>query len=243
MTQTSSLLKTLKKQLKANGTTYADVARLLKLSEASVKRAFAEESFTLRRLEKICQMLGMELSELVLAMEHDRHTVTQLSREQEETIVSDPVLLLITVCVINGYTYTELFDQYQIDPHDGMQKLAMLDRLKIIDLLPGNRIKLLVAPNFSWIANGPIQKYFQQRVEQDFFSSRFDKKTECLIVLNGLLSDSGNADLQKHMRRLGQEFTERCQNEKALTIDQRHGTTIVMALRQWQHSVFEQYKK
>lgn len=243
MTQTSSLLKTLKKQLKANDATYADVARLLELSEASVKRSFAEENFTLHRLEKICQMLGMELSELVLAMENDRDAVTQLSKEQEETIVSDPLLLLIAVCVVNGYTYKDLFDQYQIDPHEGMQKLAILDRLKIIDLLPGNRIKLLVAPNFSWLPNGPMQRFFQQRVEKDFFNSRFDKDTESLIVLNGLLSDNGNSGLQKHLRRLAQEFTQRCQEEKSLSIDERHGTTIVVALRQWKHSLFEQYKK
>ncbi len=243
MAQTDLLIKTLKKQLKAHGKTYADVAKLLDLSEASVKRLFAEQNFTLQRLEKICLMLGLELAELVQAMVNDRNAVTQLTWEQEQIIVSDMLLLMLAVCVINGYTYDDLFSQYQLDRHECLQKLVVLDRLKIIELLPGNRIKLLVAPNFSWIPNGPIQKLFQERVEQDFFNSRFDKKTEHLIVLNGLLSESGNAEFQKKMRRLANEFADVCQQEKPLAIDKRHGTTVVVALRQWQYSLFEKYKK
>ena len=56
MAQVSSLIETLKKQLKAHGKTYADVAAALDLSEASVKRLFAEESFTLQRLSLVCNL-------------------------------------------------------------------------------------------------------------------------------------------------------------------------------------------
>ena len=33
--------------------------------------------------------------------------------------------------------------------------------MKIIELQPGNRVKMLVAPNFDWIPNGPIQQFFE----------------------------------------------------------------------------------
>jgi len=54
-------MTTLKKQLKAHGKTYADVAELLQLSEASVKRLFAEQSFTLKRLERIFRTILLSL--------------------------------------------------------------------------------------------------------------------------------------------------------------------------------------
>lgn len=243
MAQTSSLIKTLKKQLKAYGKTYADVAQLLELSEASVKRLFAEENFTLQRLEKICHFMGLELTDLMDAMVSAQHSVSELTWEQEEIIVSDMLLLMITVCVTNGYTYEELFTQYNIDKHECIQKLAILDRLKIIDLLPANRIKLRISPDFSWIKRGPIQQFFQKKIEKDFFNSQFDKDTESLIVLNGLLSDRGNAEFQKRLRRLARNFSELCAEDKTLTIDQRHGTTMVVAMRQWQYSLFKAYQK
>lgn len=243
MAQTDSLIKTLKKQLKAQGKTYADVAAALDLSEASVKRLFAEQNFTLLRLEKICQLLGMDFVELVQAMSDERNNVAQLSREQEHEIVSDLLLLMVTVCLINGYRYEDLFTQHQLDRNDVMRKLAQLDRLKIIDLLPGNRIKLRIAPNFSWIPNGPIQQFFLTKIEQDFFNSRFDSDTERLLVINGLLSDAGNASVQKKMQRLANDFTEHCDDDRDVDIEQRHGTTLVIAIRQWQYRLFDQYQK
>ena len=65
MSQTNNLLLALKKQLRAQGKTYADVAQLLDLSEASVKRLFASQSFTLQRLEQLCDWLQIEFSELM----------------------------------------------------------------------------------------------------------------------------------------------------------------------------------
>lgn len=243
MPQITPLITTLKKQLKAQGKTYADVAELLQLSEASVKRLFAEQNFTLHRLECICHMMGLEISDLVQNMASEQHKIVQMSLEQEAEIAADLLLLMITVCVINGYTYEDLLEQYDICEHECLQKLALLDRLKIIDLLPGNRIKLLVAPDFSWHANGAIQRFFQEKVEQDFFNSRFDKEHEQLMVINGLLSPSSNAEFQKKTRSLALEFTHLAQQDKSLPMSKKHGTSVVLAMRQWQFGLFEAFKK
>ena len=65
MAQINPLLKTLKKALKAHGLTYLKIAEALELSEASVKRLFAEQTISLQRLEQICQLMEMEISDLV----------------------------------------------------------------------------------------------------------------------------------------------------------------------------------
>ena len=63
--QTSALIATLKRQLKASGKTYQDIATLLDLSEASIKRLFRDGELSLPRLEKICDAIGLELTELI----------------------------------------------------------------------------------------------------------------------------------------------------------------------------------
>jgi len=241
--QIHALVKTLKKQLKAHGKTYADVAKLLALSEASVKRLFAEENFTLQRLELICDMLELEFSELVGKMAQDQQHISQLTDAQEKEIAADILLLLIAVCVINGYSYLDILQRYEIKETECIQKLAQLDRLKIIELMPGNRIKLKVAANFNWLPNGPIQKFFHEKVQQDFFSSRFNKEHEKLVVLNGLLSNNSNLEFQKKIQRLANEFDSLNHEDKGLPIDQRFGTTVVLAMRQWQYSLFEGLRK
>ncbi len=243
MAQVAPLIDTLKRELKAQGKTYIDVAEQLELSEASVKRLFAERNFTLQRLEAICDLLNLELSELFQMMSKEQRQLTQLTREQEKEIANDLILLLITVSVISGMTYSDIRNAYNISETDCIQKLAKLDRLKIIELLPGNRVKLLIAPNFHWLPNGPIQQFFQEKVEQDFFSSRFDKANEKLIVTNAILTNSSNARLQKKMERLAAEFNELMQEDHSAPNDKKHGTTMVLAIRQWQYSLFKKILK
>lgn len=243
MTQVARLIDTLKQHLKAHGKTYADVAVALGLSEASVKRLFAERTLTLQRLETICRLIDFELGDLILAMQAREQRLQELSEAQEEEICNDPLLLLVAVCIINGYGFADIVGQYRLSEADCIAKLARLDRLKLIELLPGNRIKLRIAPSFRWRAGGPIQRFFQAHVAGDFFRSRFDGDTEQLLVLNGLLSRTANAEWQKRLQRLARDFHELSRSEAGLPLEQRFGTTTVLAVRQWRYGLFESYAR
>lgn len=238
MAQTVALLSTLKKALKAGGYTYADVARKLGLTEASVKRLFSERSFSLNRLDQVCQLLQIELSDLVRLMEENNTRITQLTEKQEMEIAGDITLLLVAICALNKWSMKEIVDHYAISENECVGYLARLDKLGIIDLLPGNRFKLLVAVNFRWLENGPIQRFFQTRVESDFFNSRFDKNTEKLRVLNGMLSNDSLDILKTKLEKLGVEFRDLNDSDTKLDLLERHGTTMVVALRQWEYGLF-----
>ena len=63
MSESYTLIKELKRQLKLAGLHYADVAQHLDLSEGSVKRLLAEgQHISLERLERICQLIGLEMA-------------------------------------------------------------------------------------------------------------------------------------------------------------------------------------
>lgn len=243
MNQTSELIKTLKKQLRASGITYAQIAKNLELSEASVKRLFSEESFTIQRLEAVCELAGLELSDLVVLAQKSRRQMETLSLEQEQEIAGDIALLLVTVSVINGFGFGDLQSYYELSEHDCIQKLAKLDRLGLLDLLPGNRIKLRISPNFRWQRNGPIQKFFQDKIEQDFFNSRFDGDNEKLLVLNGLFSPGNNKILQEKMEQFSHEFSDLHKRDSPLPMNKKFGATMVLALREWQYNLFADYVK
>jgi transcriptional regulator with XRE-family HTH domain len=238
MGQTRELVATLKAALKAQGKTYADVARVLDLTEASVKRIFSQQNFSLHRLDRVCQMLGMDISDLVQLMNEGRQQLQQLTWEQEEELTADVTLMLVAVCVLNRWTLDEILGYYRISEHECIRHLARLDRLRLIELLPKNRIRLLVAPNFSWIDNGPIQHFFQKKIGQEFFHTRFNRDDECLVVLNGMLSSQSNGEMQRKLRRLASEFDSLNNDDAALDLDQRQGATLVLALRDWRYGLF-----
>ncbi len=206
MAQTSELIKTLKQALKAHGKTYAAVARELSLTEASVKRLFWQKNFSLERLDQICHMLDMEISDLVQLMTDQQHQLLQLTVEQEQEVTNDVTLLVVAICALNKWTMKDIVAFYDISEGECFRKLAQLDRLKIIDLLPHNRIKLRVAANFGWRENGPIQSFFQEKLGPEILRGRFSRDDECLVVLNGMLSPQSNAEFQRKLKRLAWEF-------------------------------------
>ncbi|MCU7904392.1 MAG: helix-turn-helix transcriptional regulator [Candidatus Thiodiazotropha sp. (ex Epidulcina cf. delphinae)] len=244
MTQTTQLIEALKKALKAHGLTYADTARMLNLSEASVKRLFSQKSFSLQRLDKICQMIDIEISDLVQMMNEDACApISGLSLEQEKEIVADLELLLVAVCALNRWTLAEIIDYFAIAEVRCIKHLARLDRLKMIELLPKNRVKLLVAPGFKWRENGPIQRFFLQKLQSDFFSSKFDQASERLIVLNGMLAASSVAVFQRKMEHLAREFDELSSDDAALPLRERDGKSVVLAMRPWRYGLFRHFRK
>jgi transcriptional regulator with XRE-family HTH domain len=244
MAQTKPLVDTLKRALKAHARTYADVAKHLGLTEASVKRLFSERSFSLQRLDQVCQLIGMEISDLVQMMrEETQKPISELTEEQEQEIVGDLELLLVALCVLNRWTMSDILSQYGMPESRCIRHLAKLDRLKIIELLPRNRVKLLVAHNFSWRANGPIQRFFQEKVQGSFFRSRFEAESDKLLVINVMLSSSSYSVLQRRLERVARELDALADDDAGTPVREKQWTTVVLAARQWQYGPFERLRK
>jgi len=244
MAQTSLIINTLKKTLKSHGKTYADVADYLELSEASIKRMFAHQSISLNRLDQICKMMEMEITDLIQQVnDSTARQISELTDEQEKELVSDLELLVVTISVINHWTMADILNAYNFSEAQCIKHLAKLDRLNIIELLLNNKIKIKISPNFKWRKNGHIQRFFRQNIEAEFFNSKFGLPQEKLVVLNGMLSHESNAIFQRKLDRLAREFDEMTKDDSSLPMGQRFGYTSVLAVRDWRFSVFDPFKK
>jgi hypothetical protein len=239
MAQSELLLEALKRELRRQRITYQQVAKKLELSEASVKRMFSSGDMSLSRLESICELASWDLIDLSKAAQSSVQKIDCLTSEQEAEIASDLILLLVAVNVINGFTYDDLLSQYRLDEHTLIRKLAALDRLQLIDLLPGNRIKLRISQNFRWHPRGPIQSYFLDHVVQQFFDTRFDGKQEKLIVINGLLGEESHKEFHERMDKLAAEFSQSMKESADKTLEEKQGNTLVIALRRWRYKAFQ----
>jgi len=63
--------------------TYAAVAKTLDMSEASVKRMFSRKDFSLKRLDRVLELAGLELAELACSLERRERLVSRLTPEAE----------------------------------------------------------------------------------------------------------------------------------------------------------------
>ncbi len=243
MSQTKALVETVKTVLRQQRKTYRDIAEALELSEASIKRLFAEQSFSLQRLEKICEYLQLDFFELVKITEQNAEKISQLTYQQENELVKDLKLLLMANCLLNHWTFQEVIEIYTIEELEGIRLLAKLDRMKIITLLPGNRVKLMVARDFGWIPNGPIQQFFEASVQTEFFKSSFNGPGEFRYFVNGMISKRSNQELQRKAQRLAKEFNQLHEMDCELPADERFGTSIMIAMRPWELRIFESIRR
>ena len=242
MTQAVLILEQLKRELKARGITYAQLARSVGLSEASVKRMFSQKNMTLERLDEILGATGIDLAELTEPFDREQRRLSQLTRTQEEEVVNDPRLFLVAVSALNHLSYDDILATYTLGEAELVGLLAKLDRLGLIELLPNNRFKLKVARTFAWIPNGPIMQAFKNNAA-DFFDSEFAAPGEALYLLNARLSLPARIALVDRLKRLARDFSEAHYDSAALPLDQREPVSLLLATRTWHLRAMAPYLK
>ena len=243
MAQTKLIIETLKQELRKRGINYKKVAQKLELSEASVKRLFAEYSFTLDRISLICELLNFEISDLIHEMEKNVELTQQLTLEQETELMSDMKLLLMAHFLLNKLTFEEIISIYDISRTEGIRLLAKLDRMKLIELLPGNRIKLMIAKDFSFIPGGPIQQFYEKIVQHEFFDASFDGNGEFRIYVSGFFSRAANAEIIRKIKSLARDAHQLRQDSDELPLNERFGSSLIMAIRPWEVKVFDELRR
>jgi transcriptional regulator with XRE-family HTH domain len=238
MTESERLVATLKRLLKRERITYRDVAERLAISEPTVKRLFSRGTFTLQRLAQISALLGMSVAEVAEQAEQSAASLHTLTESQERQLVADPALLLVAACALNGWTAAEIVETYRFTKAECLRKLLKLDRLGLIALLPGDRIRLNVARDFDWLPGGPIQRFFRKQEKEDFLASDFAAEGESLFFLFGMLTPVARARLEVQLRKLRDEFGELHRESLAAPFAQRSGACLLVAQRDWEPRSF-----
>ena len=222
MARSTVVVETLKRELRARGITYAGVAKPLGMSEASVKRMFAQKEFTLSRIDRICELAGMEFSELARTIAAQDSVISQLTYEQEKEFVENHKLMLVALCTLNHWTFEQIVTSYDLAAAECVKLLARLDKLKFIELMPNNRIRLLVSRFFAWIPDGP---------------------NELLLLANGALSKPSLAALLARLRKTAAEFSGMRSDDAGLPATERTPITLLLAARPWAAEFLQKYRR
>lgn len=234
MSQTAQLVATLKRCLRAKGVQYRDVAATLGLSESSVKRLFSEQSLSLQRLEEICRSIDMTVYDLSrLAATDSDQPVRQLSLEQEQALAEQPLLLSYFYLLLIGWKPHRIGQRLGLDERGQVRCLTKLDRLKLIELLPRKRVRLLTDTRITWRPGGPIRSRYESTVKREFLNHDFDQTDESFWLESAELSDASIKVLTRRINRLMEEFGELAEIDRGLPKERKRGFGFVVGARPW----------
>ena len=234
MPHSVALMDALKRELRARRITYARVAQHLDLSEATVKRLFAQNELSLQRIDATCALLGIEFTDLAAAAVGRTSVISQMTLEQEQELVEDPKLMLVACAVLSYWTLEHIVERYALTRAECIEMLARLDRLKMIELQPNNRFRLRISGTFRWLPDGPFQQQFRKYAQMDFFQSHFSDENELMLQVFGSLSAQSRAALLGRLKAVAHEFAEMNQQDGALPFDEKNSMTLVLAVRPWE---------
>jgi len=238
MKQTEGIHAALKRVMRSSGRTYAQAARVLKLSEASVKRLLSRSQLSLERLEILCDWLDVEIGDVVQLGAAATPLVTQLDPQQEEELLHDLGLMLVAFLTLNRWSEKEIVETFRFEKAQLAQRLRRLERLGLVELLPSGRIKVRAARNFGWRKGGPVEKFFAARVLPEFLATRFDQPGEQMHFVGGMLSRTSVHKMQELMAALARQLDELVQQDLHLPVRERYGVSLLMGLRPWEFSEF-----
>lgn len=243
MARSPQIIDALKQELRAKGIQYKQLAEKLDLSESTIKHMFSTKNFSLKRLDKICEILGYELTDLIAQHEARTPKMEQLSVEHERELVSDAALCLVGYCVVNNWTIDDIMQTYDLSEPECVRCLAQLDRMKMIELLPENKIKRLISNNFTWHKNGPIEQFFRREAQERFLSASFSGDDAARIIKLGDLSDKSILQIIERLESISELYDELSNEDNKRSFNMRHGTSMVLAIRKWEFYAFRNLQR
>jgi hypothetical protein len=230
---TEQLLDALKRVLKSRRITYADLAPRIGLSEASVKRLFSQQTFTLARLQQVLAALEMDFFELARLARGAADAPQEMTESQEQALASEPHLMGVFYLLFNDWQPPQILARYEIADAELTRLLAKLDRLQLIDLLPNNRVKLRVSRHLRLKPSGAIRARHGQRTMAEFLAVEFDRHGGHFLFEFREISPASFAVMQRKVDRLAAEFNELAELDSTLPPEQRQSIGLAMGMRPW----------
>lgn len=233
MANTDLMITTLKRVLKSRGKTYNDLAQALHLSEASVKRLFSDKSFTLQRLDEICQWLELDFFELARIARGESMATAEMTIAQEQILADDLQLLGLFYLVRNNWQLQDIVSYYEISEPACIRLLIRLDRAGLIELLPDNRIRLRVSRQVKHQPYGPIRLKHGEMMTNNFLAVRFDEHQGYFEFVGGDLSPASALIIQRKLDQVAAEFHELSELDINLPTHERTLYGTVFGIRPW----------
>ncbi len=230
--ETGAFKETLKRLLRVQGIPYRKVAEALGVSTVTVKRYFNTDRLTVGRMEEICALLDISLTELADAVKaDDQGRQRGLTQYQEDELARDRLLATVRFLLSNGWTAQEIQAEYDLDEATLVSCLIALERLQLIDLLPGNKVRLLTARDPDWRKGGPMRRIIDEMIKRDFMTLNFAEPDAPAAYQSAELSKSSIAQVEELVRHFVRTVRTLRDADRHLPREHKEWTAVVVAMK------------
>lgn len=195
------LFEALKREMRKENRTYAQLAEHLDISEATIKRAFSKKTMTTERLCQTCDFLGISLKYLLGSAKFSR--TKKLNPDQEYFLAEHVQHFLFLYYLLNSWSIPDAADQLSFPLDEARKIVKDLEAIKVLQRTKADDFQLLIDRDYQWSKEGPLENFFQTMLIPHFVQY---KAQGSHFFLAGELSEASASKLAVHLRAVIEEF-------------------------------------
>jgi transcriptional regulator with XRE-family HTH domain len=170
-----------KNRAKSLGITQSDIAQYLNVSLPTVKRWYSGSGVNIEILKNICDVIEVSLSDVFTMVESNEGNQFTYTDTQEKFFSKNPHCLAFFDYLVRGFSVSRIQKKFSLPRVELEKILNQLEKLELIDWLPGNKAKLKVSGEPAWISGGPLSNKFRESILNSFVNGHNKKNTKFLL--------------------------------------------------------------
>jgi len=216
--EAASLLAALRRALRGAGWTQARLAEELGVGSATIKRWLHGRGLSFNTLSHLCRLADTSLAELADDSRLSAQEGDHLTLAQEEALTQEANLSTVFFLIINGWPPSEATEGFHIPPEVVEKQVVRLERLALIDRLPGGRVRARLSPSHAW-QRAPMRRHFERHLKQLFVTIDYGDPATIFGAETCKLSPLGVARVRELIERFRGEL-------RAIELDDRRTAAL-----------------
>jgi hypothetical protein len=139
---------------------------------------------------------------------------TKLGREQARQLFTDLQLGLVFILLTRGWSAEEIKRECRIPEALIVEHLVKLEKLKLVELLPGNKVRLLFSRNIRWGDNSEAGKAFERGLRNLFVTMDFTTPGAVWTTQVVNISSQGLQEVMSKFQALAQDIMKHSDAER-----------------------------
>jgi transcriptional regulator with XRE-family HTH domain len=213
-----ALLKALRQILKTRKLTYARLAKMLKVSEVTVKRWLLGQACSLDKIFQICQVLNISFFDLASLAGKAEEEDYFLTESQEHFFAKKPALFGIFKMIHQGMDTKKVAAFWELSAGQLYSVLRLLEKQDLLEVLPGNNIRLKTRGNLRMSHQGPFAKaVLRPHILQflDHIDDVLENDDVCMHSAEVELSPTSISEMVDEIHALGAKYRARALRDKS----------------------------
>jgi transcriptional regulator with XRE-family HTH domain len=215
--QTERVLEILKKELKSKKMKYEDLAERLGMSVSGLKKSLASDDLSVSRLQKICDVLGVPLVEILAAADDEKVQDVYLTEEQETLLLKNAEVFHLYWKLrfenVPLHRYTQSSKARREDVRD---RLRLLEKVGLVKINNKGDLEFSDKGMIRWSNYGPLVEHLNRKWSSELIDTILKKKDPRSVLNLALLqlSETSFAEMKEEIRRLLDKYSTQSRKDR-----------------------------